>query len=96
MSNEIKKWVFYTEKRNVLMNDEDLKRKGFRVESAETMGINKKGTFFILTGTKEDIDKLKILKENAELIEGEEAKKILEKIKELDESVVSGVGGLFD
>ncbi len=96
MSNESKKWVFYTEKRNTLMNDEDLKRRGFRVEAAETLGIEKKGSYFIITGTEKDIKKIEILKKEAELVNKEETERILAKIKELDESVVSGVGSLFD
>lgn len=84
--------IYYTEKRGKLMNDEELKRRGFELESGKTLESDKPGTFFLIRAEKEFFEKSEILKEAAEEIKGEEKEKLLKKFAELKEDVAFGVG----
>ena len=86
--------VFFTEKKDVLMEDEELKRKGFDFESAETLGEKKKGFYFIIKAEEDFFKSCEILKQ-AEEIEGKEKERVLEKFKELEGDVISGMGNIF-
>ncbi len=86
--------VFYVRDKNKLIEDEELKRRGFEYESAENFDKKEKGFYFIIKGDKEFFEKCEVLKE-AEEIKGEEKEEIIKKFKEHDRDVVSGMGTIF-
>jgi hypothetical protein len=84
--------IYYTDDRNKLMNDEDLKRRGFEFESAKTLGVDKPGSFFLIRAEKEFFDKSEALKEHSKEIKGKEKDTLLKKFNELKDDVASGIG----
>lgn len=84
--------IYFTEKRDLLLNDEDLKRRGFEFESAKTLGVDKNGVYFLIRAEKEFFDKSEILKENAEEVKGDEKEKLMKKFDELKDDVAFGIG----
>jgi hypothetical protein len=83
--------IFYSEDFRKIAEDEMVKGRGFTMESAKTLGIDKPGYYFLIKADKDFFDKCEVLK-NLEEVKGEEKKKLLDKFKEIEESVTSGVG----
>ena len=89
--------LFYVKDKNIIMNNEDLKRKGFSYENAGNVNYKDEGYVFYFKAEKEWFDEVKIGEmEGVEKITKEEdKKKILEKMKGLEDDVSAGIGGLF-
>ncbi|MCW1296554.1 MAG: hypothetical protein OH319_02640 [Candidatus Parvarchaeota archaeon] len=83
--------IFYSEDFRRIAEDEMIKGRGFTMESAKTLGVDKPGYYFLIKAEKEFFDKCEILK-NLEEVKGDEKEKLLQKFKEVEESVTSGVG----
>lgn len=88
--------IFHVKEFKTLVDDEDLKRRGFTYDSAKNLGLEGEGYYFWIRGEKELWEKLEVLKkEEVKEITGEEKEKILEAFKKLEEEKMAGVGGLF-
>jgi hypothetical protein len=83
--------IFYSEDFRKIAEDEMIKGRGFTMESAKTLGVEKPGYYFLIKAEKDFFDKCEILK-NLEEVKGDDKKKLLDKFKEIEESVTSGVG----
>ena len=83
--------IFYSEDFRKIAEDEMIKGRGFTMESAKTLGVDKAGYYFLIKAEKEFFDKCEVLK-NLEEIKGEDKEKLLKKFKEIEENVTSGVG----
>ena len=86
--------VFFVENKDKILEDETLKRKGFEFESADTLGKDKKGYYFVIKADEGFFEECEVLKD-AEEIEGEEKEEILQKFSELEGDVMSGMGNIF-
>jgi phage terminase large subunit-like protein len=86
--------VFFVEKKETILDDEVMKRKGFDFESAETLGRKEKGYYFVVKAEEEFFKEAEVLKKAKE-ITGKKKDEILQKFKGLEEDVFSGVGNIF-
>ena len=90
----IEEKVFYLENRNLLDNEE-IKRIGYKFEAANTLGINKNGWYVIIKADDSWFERNKEIMKGMEEVKGEEKEKVLNEFKKLEENVISGIGSLF-
>ncbi len=86
--------VFLIEKKELFLENEILKRNGFEFESSKTLGKEEKGFYFIFKAKEEFFKENEVFKEAKE-ITGKEKEEILEKFKDLEGDVISGMGNIF-
>jgi len=81
---------------NIFTKDDLVSRQTIRTYDYASLGLDGEGFIILVEGSDEAVNRAKeIAKDKLELIEGEDAHKIYEKIKELEESVSMGVGAIF-
>jgi hypothetical protein len=96
-------WITFIKKDNVakaegvLRNDTDFAAKeSITVRDAKTLGFEKDGSFFLISGTDKGVERCKeLIKEFVEEFNEEELNKAREKIKEEEEKAAEGFGGIF-
>ena len=96
-------WIIFVKKENVakaegiLRNDADFAAKeSITVRDAKTLGFEKDGSFFLVSGTDKGVERCKeLIKEHVENIDEKELEKAKEKIKEDEEKAAEGFGGIF-
>jgi len=96
-------WITFVKKENVakaegiLRNDTDFAAKeSITVRDAKTLGFEKDGSFFLISGTDKGVERCKeLIKEFVEEFNEEELNKAREKIKEEEEKAAEGFGGIF-
>lgn len=91
--------LLFTERNNYKKLEERLKKDelvsgaSIRIRTASDFG--KEGFYFLVEGTEDKIQKTKeIAKDLAIIVEGEEKKRVIEKIKEEEEKALEGFGFL--
>jgi len=88
--------VYYVKNKEIIMNNENLKRKGFSYENSANVDYKKEGYVFYFKAEKEWFNKVKIESlKGVEEIKGDDKEKILKKINGLEDDVSAGIGGLF-
>ena len=81
---------------DIFTKDDLVSRQTIRTYDYASLGLDGEGFIILVEGSDEAVNRAKeIAKDKLELIEGEDAHKIYEKIKELEESVSMGVGAIF-
>jgi hypothetical protein len=95
--SDVEERVYHFEDKATL-DDETLKMQGFKYEGAANVLPNKTGYFMIIKAEKAWFDKPETklaLKKMAE-VKGKEREDVLKKFAEIEESVTSGIGSIFD
>lgn len=88
--------VFITSKEKALeiLGNEEIKRFGeAKYYEARVLGIKREGVVLFVKGGEKLLESE--IFEGLEELEGEEKERVLEKIKEMEESAASGVGMIF-
>ncbi len=81
---------------NLLHSDDLVSRQTIRVYDLRNLGLEDQGFVILVEGSEEAVNRaVQLLNGIAEKIEGEEAKKIYEKIKEMEDAASSGFGSIF-
>ena len=81
---------------DIFTKDDIVSRQTIRTYDYSSLGLDGDGFIILVEGSEDAVNRAKeISKDRLELIAGEEAQKIYEKIKELEESVSMGVGAIF-
>jgi len=96
-------WVAFVKKENVNKADEKLRsdfdiaaKQSITVRDAKSLDIEKDGSFFLINGTEEGIEKCKeLIKEFVEEIDEDYLNKAKEKIKEEEEKAAEAFGGIL-
>ena len=96
-------WITFVKKENVakaeniLRSDTDFAAKqSITVRDAKVLGFEKDGSFFLVSGTDEGIEKCKeLIKEFVEEVNEEEINKVKEKIKEEENKAAEGFGNIL-
>jgi len=96
-------WITFVKKEDVrkaeekLRSDTDLAAKqSITVRDAKSLEIEKDGSFFLIDGTEDGIEKCKeLIKEFVEEVDEEHLNKAKEKIKEEEEKAAEAFGGIL-
>jgi uncharacterized protein YaaR (DUF327 family) len=96
-------WITFVKKENVRKAEEKLNKdfdlaakQSITVRNAKSLDIKKDGSFFLISGTDEGIEKCKeLIKEFVEEIDEENLNKAKEKIKEEEEKAAEAFGGIL-
>ena len=81
---------------NLLHSDDLVSRQTIRVYDLKNLGLEDQGFVILVEGSEEAVNRaVQLLNGIAEKIEGEEAKRIYEKIKEIEDAASSGFGSIF-
>ncbi|MCD6503471.1 MAG: hypothetical protein DRN30_05195 [Thermoplasmata archaeon] len=80
----------------IFSKDDIVSRQSIRTYDLASLGLEGEGVVILVEGSEDAVRRAKELaKDKLEIIEDEEAEKIYEKIKELEDSVSMGVGAIF-
>ena len=96
-------WITFVKKESVnkaeekLRSDTDLAAKqSITVRDAKSLDIEKDGSFFLISGTEDGIEKCKeLIKEFVEEVDKEDLSKATEKIKEEEDKAAEAFGGIL-
>jgi len=96
-------WITFVKKENVvkaegiLRSDTDFAAKqSITVKDAKALDFEKDGSFFLISGTDEGVERCKeLIKEFVEEVKEEELNKAKEKIKEEEEKAAAGFGNIL-
>ncbi|MEM2068093.1 MAG: hypothetical protein QW663_01495 [Nitrososphaerota archaeon] len=79
----------------ILLTDDTASRANIMLKDAKLL-VGREGYYIRIVGTEEQLKRVdELLKDKARLVEGEELKEVLAKIREEDERALSGFGGIF-
>jgi len=82
--------------KRLLLTDDIVGRGSILFREASSLGMKEKCYYCLISGTEEQCEKAKILiKDRAELVEGEEKEKIIKKIKVEEDAAAEGFGAIF-
>ena len=82
--------------KDVLLKDETVSKASIIFKGSKSLGFEGDYYYCYISGLDESCDKAKELTEElTEVVDEKDAKKIIEKIKEEEESAMSGFGNLF-
>jgi len=87
--------VFFVKDASLILNEEDAKMVGFKLESSQNMGMEKEGYYFWFNADEEFYQKEFLKKEGVKEVTGEEKEKVLEAFERIEEEKMAGIGGLF-
>lgn len=93
--------VFFFEKENKgkvekILKDDKISRLSIRIRESRSLGLEKDGFILRLGGPDEVLDYAREnLREVAQELEGEEREKVLQKMREEEDSAASGLGLIF-
>jgi hypothetical protein len=96
-------WIAFVKKENVSKAENSIKadlstasRQSITIKDAKSLGIEKDGSFFLISGSDEGVEEVKgLMKDFVEEASEEELNKAKEKIKEEEDKAASGFGGIF-
>ncbi|MCD6477068.1 MAG: hypothetical protein J7K26_02805 [Candidatus Aenigmarchaeota archaeon] len=96
-------FIAFVKRENVMKADNRLKedfdvasKQSITIRDAKTLGIDRDGSFFLISGTEEGVEKCKeLLKEFIENVPEQELEKAKEAIKKGEESAAVGMGSIF-
>ncbi len=95
-------WIAFVKKENVkkveeiLKNDEIASKQSIKVRDAKSLGFEEDGSFFLINGTEEGIEKCKeLVKEFIEEMEKEKLEEAKKKIMDEEEKAMEGFGNIF-
>ncbi|MFH1473278.1 MAG: hypothetical protein ABIE55_00100 [Candidatus Aenigmatarchaeota archaeon] len=96
-------WIAFVKKENVSKAENAVKgdlstasRQSITVKDAKGLGIEKEGSFFLISGSDEGVEEVKgLMKEYVEDAKEDELNKAKEKIKEEEDKAATGFGGIF-
>ena len=95
------KVVFFVEKENLnkvkdVTKEEPIVRQSITFRDNRSLGLEKEGDYLLIDGSEEACEAAREkLKDLATELEGEEKEKIIQKMKEMEESALEGFGGIF-
>ena len=96
-------WITFVKKENVNKAEEKLRsdfdiaaKQSITVRDAKSLDIEKDGSFFLIDGTDEGIEKCKeLINEFVEEVNEEDLNKAKEKIKEEEDKAAEAFGGIL-
>jgi uncharacterized protein YaaR (DUF327 family) len=96
-------WATFVKKENVRKAEEKLKsdfdlaaKQSIAIRDARSLGMEKDGSFFLISGTEEGIAKCKeLIKDFVEKIDDKYLEKAKEKVKEEEEKAAEAFGGIL-
>ena len=81
---------------NALLKDEIVSRASIFFKEAKSLDIDEEAYYFYVSGVDEVCNKAKeLMKEISEIADDEVKKKVIEKIKDEEETAMSGFGSIF-
>ena len=97
-------WIGFVKRENVQKAEQTLKsdtyvaaKESITVKDARALEMEDEGSFFLISGTDEGVEKAKeMIKEYVEEIEGEKLEKAKRKIKEEGDKAAEAMGGIFN
>lgn len=93
--------VFFVEKENLnkvkdITSEEPIVRQSITFRDNRSLGLEKEGDYLLIEGSEEACkDAQEKLKDLTQELEDEEKEKVVEKIKEMEDSALEGFGGIF-
>jgi hypothetical protein len=95
-------WIAFVKRENVrkaeeiLRNDFELSSQSINIRDAKPLGIEKDGSFFLISGTEEGVKKSKeLIKEFTENVDDKDLKKVAEKVKEEEARAAEAFGAIL-
>jgi uncharacterized protein YaaR (DUF327 family) len=95
-------WIVFVKKENakkveeILKNDEIASKQSIKIRDAKSLGFDEDGSFLLIDGTEEGIEKCKeLVKEFIEEIEKERLEEAKKKIMDEEEKAMEGFGNIF-
>ncbi len=96
-------WIAFVKKENVSKAENAVKgdlstasRQSITIKDAKSLGIEKEGSFFLISGSDEGVEEAKgLIKDYVEETPEDELSKAKEKIKEEEDKAAAGFGGIF-
>jgi uncharacterized protein YaaR (DUF327 family) len=95
-------WIVFVKKENakkveeILKNDEIASKQSIKIRDAKSLGFDEDGSFLLIDGTEEGIEKCKeLVKEFIEEIEKERLEEAKRKIMDEEEKAMEGFGNIF-
>lgn len=95
------KVAFFIDKENVdkvkeITKEDPIGRQSITLRGNKALGLEKEGSYLLIDGSEDACEAAQEkLEEIGEELEGEEKKKVIEKMKELEDSAMEGFGGIF-
>ncbi len=93
--------VFFVDNENLnkvkdITREEPIVRQSITFRDNKSLGLEKEGNYLMINGSDEACEEAKNrLSDLAEILDGEEKDKIIEKINEMEDSALEGFGGIF-
>ena len=82
--------------KDLLLKDDLISRASVMFKEAKSLGLTRDDYYCYISGVKEVCDKAKtLIKDLGELVKKDEEKKIIDKIKQEEESAMTGFGNIF-
>jgi len=82
--------------KKILMGDDVVGRSSILFREASSLGMKEKCYYCLISGTEEQCQQAKkMVEDKAELVEGEEKQKIIQKIRLEEEKAAEGFGAIF-
>jgi len=82
--------------KDLLLKDDLISRASVMFKEAKSLGLTGDDYYCYISGVKEVCDKAKtLIKDLGELVKKDEEKKIIDKIKQEEESAMTGFGNIF-
>lgn len=97
-------WIAFVKKENVRKAEEKLKmdfdiaaKQSITVRDAKSLGLNYDGSFFLIDGDDEGVNRCKeLVKEFVSEAKANDSKKARDTIKKEEETAAEGMGGIFN
>jgi len=82
--------------KNLLLKDETVSRASIIFKEGKSLGLENEDYYCYISGTEEACKRVEeLIKELGEIVKNEEKKKVIEKIREEEESAMKGFGSIF-
>ncbi len=96
-------WIAFVKKENVSKAENKLKedfdvaaKQSITIRDAKALGLEDEGSYFLISGSDEGVEKCKeLIKEFVEEVSEEKLNKAKEEIKKESETAAEGMGGIF-
>jgi len=93
--------VFFVEKEKLqnakeIINQDPIGRQSITIRDNKSLGLETDGYYIMIDGSEEACEEARErLKDVAKELEGDEKQKVIDKMKEMEESAMEGFGGIF-
>jgi hypothetical protein len=82
--------------KTMLLSDDTVGRSSILFREASSLGMREKCYYCLISGTEEQCERAKtLIKDKAELVDGEEKERIIQKIKAEEDAAAEGFGLIF-